>query len=101
MKMNLVYALFVLKAIKKSEKIIDNVLGFVFDAPFGMPDLANGLKNIDKAYYLVNKNSKQFFVVVTNEFIESREIAEPFTTKKFEIGNLKFSKSGLLAKSEN
>lgn len=34
------------------EKIIDNVLGFIFDAPFGMPELANGLKNIDKAFYL-------------------------------------------------
>lgn len=79
--------------LSKGEKVIDNVLGFIFNAPFGMPDLANGLKNVNKSFYLVNKNCKQYFVMVTNEFIESREMLKSVTEKNFEIDNMRFTKS--------
>lgn len=32
----------------KSEKVIDNLLGFLTEAPFGIPDFINGMKNLDK-----------------------------------------------------
>ena len=51
----------------KSEKVIDNLLGFFTDAPFGTPELINSFKNMDKEFYLVEKDGKQFLVTVTDE----------------------------------
>ena len=76
----------------KSEKVIDNVLGFFTDAPFGTPDLINSFKNLDKEFYLVTEGDKQFFVTVTDEFIESRRLVKHIIADKFEIGNWEFIK---------
>ena len=76
----------------KSEKVIDNLLGFFTDAPFGTPELINSFKNMDKEFYLVEKDRKQFLVTVTDEFIETRKFAKRITAEKFEIGNWKFIK---------
>ncbi len=75
----------------KGEKITDNLLGFLFNAPFGIPDFINDIKNTDKAFYLVNQGDKQFFVMVTDEFMESRQLREKITARKFEIGNFAFT----------
>lgn len=82
----------------KSERVIDNILGFVFDAPFGVPDLINDMKNVDKAFYLVDQDNKQFFVMVTDEFVESREMSNKVSGKKFEIGNMIYKKNGVCLK---
>lgn len=76
----------------KGEKVVDNALGFLTDAPFGIPQVINGIKNLDKEFYLVEKDGKQLFVTVTDEFIETRQLAKPITDSKFEIGNWKFTK---------
>ena len=76
----------------KSEIVIDNLLGFFMDAPFGMPELINSIKNTNKEFYLVEKDGKQFFVTVTDEFIEPRQLAKRITAEKFEIGNWQFTK---------
>ena len=76
----------------KSEKVIDNLLGFFTDAPFGTPELINSFKNIDKEFYLVTRDGKQFLVTVTDEFIETRKFTKPITADKFEIGNWIFTK---------
>ncbi len=78
--------------LKKSEKIIDNLLGFFTDAPFGTPDLLNSLKNLDKEFYLVEQDEKQFLVTVTDEFLETRRLAEPVTGDRFELGDWQFVK---------
>jgi transcriptional regulator with XRE-family HTH domain len=88
-----IWPLIARQKLTKSEKVIDNILGFVFDAPFGMPQLANDIKNVDKSFYLVNKDGRQYFVMVTNEFIESREMRKPVTEKKFEINDMRFTRS--------
>ena len=75
----------------KSEKVIDNLLGFFTDAPFGTPELINSFKNMDKEFYLVEKDGKQFLVTITDEFIETRKLAKRITAEKFEIGNWKFT----------
>ena len=75
-----------------SEKVIDNLLGFFTDAPFGTPDLINSFKNMDKEFYLVQQGEKQYFVTVTDEFVESRRLAKQITADKFEIGNWQFLK---------
>lgn len=75
----------------KGEKVIDNLVGFLTGAPFGIPDLINDIKNTDKEFYLVTQGDKQFFVMVTDEFMESRQLREKITARKFEIGNFAFT----------
>lgn len=76
----------------KSEKVIGNLLGFFTDAPFGTPDLINSFKNMDKEFYLVEKDGKQFLVTITDEFVETRQLAKRITAEKFEIRNWQFTK---------
>lgn len=76
----------------KGEKIVDNALGFLTDAPFGIPQYINGIKNLDKEFYLVEKDGKQLFVTVTDEFIETRQLSKLVTGDRFEIDNWKFIK---------
>lgn len=81
----------------KTERVVGNVLGFLGDAvPFGIPEFLNDMKNIDKAFYLVNFPDKQYFVMVTDEFIESRLLAERITRKKFVVGNIRFNDCGVV-----
>ena len=84
----------------KSEKVIDNLLGFFTDAPFGTPELINNFKNMDKEFYLVEKDGKQFLVTITDEFVETRQLAKRITAEKFEIGNWKFTKCAYEVKGE-
>ena len=81
----------------KGEKITDNAIGFLTDTPFGIPELLNGIKNTDKEFYLVNQSDKQFFVIVTDEFMESRQLAEKIADKKFSIGNFSFVDCGIIS----
>ena len=87
-----IHTLFGEQKLTKGEKVIDNTLGFLFEAPFGIPGLINSVKNMDKQFYLVEKDGKQFFVTVTDEFIETRQLAKRVNGKKIEIGNWKFTK---------
>ena len=84
-----IHTLFGEQKLTKGEKVIDNTLGFLFEAPFGIPGLINSVKNMDKQFYLVEKDGKQFFVTVTDEFIETHQLAKRISDKRFEIGNLR------------
>lgn len=84
----------------KSEKVIDNLLGFFTEAPFGIPEFINNFKNMDREFYLVEKNGKQFFVTVTDEFIETRHLAKHISAEKFGIGNWRFIKCVYEVKNE-
>lgn len=81
----------------KGEKITDYAIAFFTDAPFGIPDFLNSIKNTDKEFYLVNQSGKQFFVIVTDEFMESRQLAEKIMDKKFSIGNFSFVDCGIIS----
>lgn len=76
----------------KGEKIIDNALGFLTSAPFGVPELVNGIKNLDKEFYLVERDSKQFLVTVTDEFVETRPLEERLSGNSFRLGDWNFIK---------
>lgn len=76
----------------KGEKVVDNLLGFLTDAGFGIPRVLNDIKSVDQQYYLVERGEKQFLVLVTDEFIVSRELVQKQYAGKFEIGNMKFTK---------
>ena len=55
---------------------------------------------MDKEFYLVEKDGKQFLVTITDEFIETRQLAKRITAEKFEIGNWKFIKCAYEVKGE-
>lgn len=74
----------------KAEKIIDNIIGVFTDAPFGIPDLIHDINNMKNHYYLINKGNKQFFVMIGEDFIESSEVSNIITEKKFHRGNMIF-----------
>ena len=76
----------------KKERILDNILGFVFDAPFGVPQIVHEFKNCDNEYYLVEKEGKQFFVQVSDDFIETKTLAKRITSDKFDIGEWTYIK---------
>ncbi len=80
----------------KGEKIADAVIGYLTSAPFGIPEFLNGIKNAEKEFYLVSQAGKQFLVIVTDEWIESRQLAEKITEREFSIGNYSFVDCGII-----
>ena len=75
----------------KKMRIFDNLLGIFTDAPFGTAEVYNDLKDVDKQYYLAEQGEKQFLILVTDEFIVSRELARKQYSDKFEIDNVRFT----------
>lgn len=76
----------------KRERIIDNLLGFLTDSPFGIPQFVHECKNLGNEYYLVEKEGGQLFVVVSDEFIETRKLPKRITKDKFDIGEWTYIK---------
>lgn len=87
-----IHTLFGKQKLTKGERIIDNAVGILTDAPFGLPELINGVKNWEKEFYLVEQEGAQFLVTVTDAWIETRPLAGRFTHKKFELGPWVFTK---------
>jgi hypothetical protein len=76
----------------KGEKAVDTAVWLLTFLPPGMIDLANSLKNADMQYYLANEDNRQYLVVVTEEYAESRLLTQKIDEDEFVIGNLKFVK---------
>ena len=83
-------AVFGTQKLIRREKVLQHVLHWIFFIPFGVPDLIYFVKNVDKTFYLVNDADKQFFVTVTDEFIEIRKLSEKIAQNEFEIGDFTF-----------
>ena len=79
---------------KPSVKVLDFLLGFLTPAPFDLSETFSMLQYLDEQFYLVEHDENQFLVKVTDEFIETKKILVPITTKKFEIGNWKYMNCG-------
>jgi transcriptional regulator with XRE-family HTH domain len=90
-----IHSLIATKLLTKAEKIIDWALILTTNSA-GVSDIINSAKNLDKSFYLVNDGDKQFLVMVTDEFIESRQLASEITDKKFCIGEFKFVLGALI-----
>lgn len=82
----------------KKEKIIQTILWLT--TPFANTvDIVHSFNNTDKTFFLVNREDRQYLVVVTDEFIESRCLTKRIECKrgkKFIIGEYKFINAGLL-----
>ena len=79
---------------KPSVKVLDFLLGFLTPAPFDLSETFSMLQYLDEQFYLVEHDENQFLVKVTDEFVETKKILVPITTKKFEIGNWKYMNCG-------
>lgn len=93
-----IYTLLAKTKLTKGQRIADNLLGFLTSAPFGTADLYNDLKSLDKQYYLAEQDDRQYLVLVTDEFIVSRELSQKQYAGKFEIGDIKFTKCAYAVK---
>ena len=85
-----------------SEKIVDNFVGWFSTLLGGLPlfdiyDVSKAAATLGAdSYYLVDKKDKQYFVLITDEYIISRIMGMAFNSKKFRIGDKEFLKVGLL-----
>ncbi len=79
----------------KSETAVDTAIGLfalIFGGIplFGTQEMGKTVNSLDQQYYLVNKEEKQYFVLLTDEFIISRAMSNRINEKKFEIGDKQF-----------
>lgn len=85
--------LFAKKKSTKGQKVFGELLGWLTDAPFGIDEIVNQIADAHNAYYLVQQDSKQILVTVTEDFIESKIMAKEIVGDKFEIGEYKYQKA--------
>lgn len=78
----------------KGEKLVDTAIWLLSPLPPGALDIAKGLNHLDKEFYLVTQGDRQYLVMVTDEWIESRRLAVPIGAEKFEIGSFQFISCG-------
>lgn len=70
---------------------------FFLTTPFAnVIDIINSFKNMNEMFYLVNQENKQFLTIVTDDFIESRQLINRINEKRFDIGSYKFVDQGEL-----
>lgn len=74
----------------EADGIVDSTLGFLTPVPFGTPEFMKSVRDIDKDFYLVERDADQFFVTVTDEFLEIHPLSQKQTEKTFRLGNWVF-----------
>ena len=83
----------------KSETVADQVIGWTAllfgGIPlFGTQEMGKTINSLDQQYYLVNDDRKQFFVMLTDEFMVSRAMVNRIEGKKFRIEDREFKVMG-------
>jgi transcriptional regulator with XRE-family HTH domain len=79
----------------KRETIADQAIGWfaliLGGIPlFGTQEFGKLANSFDQQYYLVNQENAQYFVLLTDEYLISRTLADEIDGKKFEIGDKGF-----------
>ena len=83
---------------KKKLTGLEKVLEWTVMPAFGLFEGVDQVKSINTAFYLAETDSAQFFVSVTEEFIEYSELTKKVEGKRFEIGEYIFAKAGYVLK---
>ncbi|MDD5924775.1 MAG: hypothetical protein PUC43_00825 [Ellagibacter isourolithinifaciens] len=78
------------KVLSRNERVVDNVLGVLTDAPFGIPGLMHDVDHLSEELYLVDDSGRQFVVAVADEWIEIRRMSEPAIAKELELGDWRY-----------
>lgn len=80
------------------ETHVDSTLGFLTPVPFGMPEFMKSMRDLDKDFYLVQRESDQLFVTVTDSFLEICPLNRMLTEKTFRLGGWIFIRGNDLVK---
>lgn len=77
---------------KKKLTLVENILDFITQP--GVFDVAYQLKELKdrNAYYLIEKKNQQYFVSISKEFIETRQLSSKVNPNKFVIGDIEYKK---------
>ena len=75
---------------KKKLTPIENILDFITQP--GIFDIAYQLKDRNE-YYWIEKENQQYFVSVSKEFIETRQLSSRVNPKKFAVGDIEYKKA--------
>lgn len=78
-------------------RIVDSTLGFLTPIPFGTPEYMKSVRDMDRAFYLVEQEAEQLFVTVTEEFLEIQPLPRQLTEPVFRLGNWTFVRREQLA----
>jgi transcriptional regulator with XRE-family HTH domain len=76
--------------LEQKAHIVDSTLGFLTPAPFGAPEFVKSVRDLDRDFYLVERESDQFFVTVTDDALELRPMPHKQTEKTFRLGSWTF-----------
>lgn len=72
------------------DSIVDSTRGFLTPVPFGTPEFLKSVRDIDRDFYLVDREDDQYFVTVTDEFLEIHPLSRKQTEKSFKLGSWTF-----------
>ena len=70
----------------EEDPTVDSQRGILTPAPFGTPEFLKSIKDLDKAFYLVEQETTQLFVTVTDTFWEAHTLHPCHTEKSFRLG---------------
>ncbi len=94
-----VYTLTAVKKLTKGQKARDHALTLFTSLLPGIgafdsgSDIVNAVENVNSAFYLAENEEKQFFLIVSDEYMEIRQPAQRITDRKFEIGDFRLTRS--------
>jgi len=92
------------KKLSKSEKVLDEAIGWLTDLGFGAVDLAKAADDMKEQFFLVDDDKDQYLVHISDEFIETRKLMAHIEKSKkkgssygrFEIGDREFRDGGII-----
>lgn len=76
--------------------IVDSTLGFLTPVPFGMPEFMKSVRDIDKVFYLVERDADQLFITVADDFLEVHCLPQKQEENTFQLGNWTFIRGNYL-----
>ena len=76
--------------------IVDSTLGFLTPIPFGSPEFMKSVRDLERDFYLVEREDEQFFATVTDDTLELRLLPQKQTENTFHLGNWVFVRGNYL-----
>lgn len=73
-----------------------STLGFLTPVPFGPPEYVKTVREMDRAFYLVEQEDEQIFVSVTEEFLEIHPLPHRIEAPSFTLGGWHFIRGSYL-----
>lgn len=72
------------------DRVVDSARGFLTPVPFGSPEFMKSMRDMDRAFYLIEQETDRFFVTVTDAYLEIRPVSQALTEKTFRLDNWTF-----------